>query len=221
VNRRRFFREGLRELLRPLADATEPIAHIVRQLEALEGGPAQPPRPATSPRAIQSHAPSIETWLRPPGALPEDELARTCTRGGECVRSCPAQAIRIDITGTVAGGLPHIFADDMPCVVCDSLACMHNCPSGALVLFKAADIDMGTAVWNEETCIRTRGQTCTLCVDQCPIGPAAIQIVEERIVVIEAGCTGCGVCQNYCPTNPKSIKVVPTRLRDLPVPAAK
>src|SRR5438105_8611642 len=36
VNRRGFFREGLRELLRPMFEAVEPIENVARQLSDLE-----------------------------------------------------------------------------------------------------------------------------------------------------------------------------------------
>ena len=36
VNRRRFFREGLRELLKPLAQAIEPLEKVTRELSKLD-----------------------------------------------------------------------------------------------------------------------------------------------------------------------------------------
>ena len=44
VNRRRFFREGLRELLKPLANAIDPVHEAVKQFEAMSapfGSPAR------------------------------------------------------------------------------------------------------------------------------------------------------------------------------------
>jgi ferredoxin-type protein NapG len=215
VNRRRFFREGLRELLKPLASAVEPIEEVVRQLEgmdatAVRGGVAprvpQPPRP-----------PEPVAFLRPPGALAGDDFASACTRCGDCVRACPAHCIQLDETGRVAGGAPYVVPDTMPCVVCDGLQCMHACPSGALRPIPLGEIDMGTAVWNEARCVRSHGEACTTCVDQCPVGSVAIELSGGKVRVIEDGCIGCGVCEHYCPTGPKSITVVPRDARDLPV----
>jgi len=76
---------------------------------------------------------------------------------------------------------------------------------------------MGTAVWKESTCLRTRGEPCTICIDQCPVGSVAIELREGKVHVIEDGCIGCGVCEHYCPTTPKSIVVTPRDARDLPV----
>ena len=117
------------------------------------------------------------------------------------------------------GGVPYIVADEMACVVCDSLACMNVCPSGALQLVPRNDIDMGVAIWHSDTCLRTTahgpesGQNCTICIDTCPIGSFAIELKDGRINVKEAGCVGCGVCQHECPTDPKSIVVMPKSIQ--------
>jgi ferredoxin-type protein NapG len=103
----------------------------------------------------------------------------------------------------------------MPCVVCDGLHCMQNCPSGALLFTPAAEIDMGTAVWHEHLCVRSRGEECTICVDQCPMGSAALVLEDGRVKVIEEGCAGCGVCEHACPTTPKSITVTPKAAREV------
>ncbi len=152
--------------------------------------------------------PLPQRFLRPPGAMPEYEFASICTRQGACVTACPADAIRI-VPG-VAGGLPHIVARTAPCVVCDSLACMKGCPSGALQNVGRADhIMMGFATVAHDTCLRTTGEECTLCVDPCPLGESAIGIGEAGQVEVRAGCIGCGVCERACPTEPTSIWVEP------------
>ena len=199
IDRRRFFRQGLRELLKPLADAAEPIERLLAELESLNGTPPPPPR--TFP---------LKPILRPPGALDEERFRETCSRSGECVNACPAQAIKIDPTGRRGGGAAYIDATEMPCVVCDGLYCMEVCPSGALQKTPRFEIDMGTASWREEFCVRSHGEDCTICIDQCPLGSAAIKLDENgKVDVIEQGCIGCGVCEHYCPTTPKAIEVIP------------
>jgi ferredoxin-type protein NapG len=91
---------------------------------------------------------------------------------------------------------------------------MSACPSGALVPVPMFDIDMGTAVWRESSCLRARGEDCTLCVDKCPLGSAAIELVDSRIVVHPLGCVGCGSCQQHCPTSPRSIVVIPKSVKE-------
>jgi ferredoxin-type protein NapG len=208
VNRRRFFREGLRELLKPVAKAVEPIQEVARHFGEMDYlSPAEPAKPAKA-------TPALTNWLRPPGALEGDHFTDVCSRCGECVKVCPAQCIKIDSAGIIAGGAPYIEPDVMPCVMCNGLLCMHGCPTGALRPIPIQDIDMGTARWREESCVRSIGENCTICIDQCPMGSAALELNGNRVVVTEEGCTGCGVCQHYCPTSPKSIVVTPRDVRD-------
>src|SRR5690606_16712159 len=87
------------------------------------------------------------TMVRPPGALPEKDFLDTCYRCGNCIDVCPARAIRPMSQGDVErAGTPYIDADLSACVVCDELACMKACPSGALQLVsEPAQISMGLA----------------------------------------------------------------------------
>ncbi len=201
IDRRRFFRRGLSELLKPLAEATKPIERALAELESLDHRILPEQARPTYP---------LKILLRPPGALAGRDFLDTCSRCAVCVAVCPAHCIKIDTSGTVAGGFPYIVASESPCVVCDGLHCMQNCPSGALVFTPAADIDMGTAEWKEHLCVRSSGQECRICVDQCPMGEVAITLDEAgKVVVKEDGCIGCGVCEHQCPTVPKSIVVNP------------
>ena len=158
--------------------------------------------------------PRPQVWLRPPGALREADFLGTCDRNGKCVAVCPVQAIRID--PAKAGGKPFIDADASACVVCTGLKCMSVCPTGAIKPTSINDIDMGTAVWHSSSCLRTRGDSCTICVDKCPLGSAAIELKNGQIAVKPLGCIGCGVCQMECPTSPKSITVIPIAAKTAP-----
>ncbi len=185
-NRRQFFRHGLQSILNPLADLLE--AHGTMSV--------------TLP----------ESLLRPPGALPETDFLNTCRRSGDCVRACPAAAIRLlPSTDPQLGGTPVVDPNLAACVICDELACMRVCPSGALQLVDSpADIRMGLAHVRVEACLRTQGEDCAECVERCPLGSTAIRIGwSGSIEVQSAGCVGCGVCQLYCPTRPRAIVVQP------------
>jgi ferredoxin-type protein NapG len=197
VNRRRFFRDSLRELLRPISETLEKAANDLGATESAK---------RIVPLAI---------WLRPPGALPESQFLETCSMCAACVRVCPVQCIKIDTSGNMGGnkgdGAPFIDPDSTACAVCDGLYCMPACPSGALQITPLNQIDMGTAVWHSESCVRSRGEDCTICIDHCPIGTFAIESKGNDVLVHETGCIGCGVCQHDCPTNPKSITVMAKR----------
>ena len=213
LDRRRFFRLGLRELIKPLANAAEPIERALRELESLDQTLSSTSS-TSSPSSPSSRA--LPVILRPPGALDELAFRDQCSRCGVCVSVCPAHAIKIDPTAAVGNGVPYIVAAEAPCVACDGLHCMQNCPSGALTFRPLVEIDMGTAQWKPHFCTRTTlGDDCRICVNQCPLGSAALVIDEAgKVKVIEDGCIGCGVCERYCPTEPKSIVVIPKNARE-------
>lgn len=184
-DRRAVFRLGLRRLMEPVVDYLQ--------------------------QRVEISLPVVREVLRPPGALPEKKFLDTCYRCGNCVDVCPARAIRpfssddINLTGT-----PWIDPDLAACVVCEELACMKACPSGALKRVEPTQIRMGLARVDMGLCVRSRGDSCQLCVEKCPVGSVALSVgAAGRIEVTAEGCVGCGSCQFYCPTLPKAIRVDP------------
>ncbi len=175
LDRRGFFQELLTHWVRPAAKQAE--------------------------QRVESYLPEERRFLRPPGAIPEREFLHTCFHSGNCVDSCPANAIQTylgedeDLIGT-----PIIDPDKQPCVVCESLACMQACPSGALRSLELREIQMGEVLWQEDQCIRTSGEECTLCIDRCPLRTEAIRLGDDGRICLLQGCIGCGVCQYHCPT---------------------
>lgn len=185
-NRRAMFRLGLKQLMEPVAQFLE--------------------------ERLQIQLPLPRTVLRPPGAQPEREFLAACYRCGNCVDVCPAKAIRAMSTDDLEQrGTPYIDPDLSACVVCDELACMKSCPSGALrPVEKPGDIRMGLARVKLDVCVRSRGEDCRICITKCPIGSSAIEInAAGHVEVRPAGCVGCGACQFYCPTTPKAIQIEP------------
>ena len=213
LHRRNFFREGFRQLLRPIAEV---VADAVEDRLERVGIPTVD---SIGTRAAPQGTTSGETRvdlpdhpvLRPPGALPEREFLERCTSNAQCVSACPVAAIKLGRSDDPRlHDKPFIDPKYQACVVCDDLACMDACPSGALQVVSRESIDMGLAVLREDVCLRADGEDCQVCVDKCPIGNRAIVIgVAGRVTVYDEGCTGCGVCQMYCPTEPAAIVVVP------------
>lgn len=163
---------------------------------------------------LEQRAPRMEPsgYLRPPGAIDERLFTSTCQRCGACVKACPANAIfPLDDSFGPATGTPAIDPDRAACVVCDGLVCTTGCPSGALLpLLDAADIQMGTAQVYKALCLQSRGESCSICVDRCPLGESAIRgVADTPPEVLSPGCVGCGVCQLFCPTTPKAIVISP------------
>ncbi len=168
---------------------------------------------------VETRLPAVErsavtrSWLRPPGAIDEPTFLDKCYRCGACVDVCPAKAILPSRAADARlAGTPVIDPNLAACVVCEGLQCTQVCPSGALTpLHDPGEIRMGLAVVNAGVCVRSHGENCTICVDKCPIGAAAIRIDGSGPpLVVEPGCVGCGVCQLYCPTLPKAIVVRPS-----------
>ena len=210
ADRRNFFAVSLRKLLTPLAAIlerrVEPVAN------ALQGKIAPLAPVGTVPHTPQSPPPVVpQVILRPPGALPPDEFEQTCSQCGKCVEVCPVSCIHINPKVHISGGFPYIVPSVAACTLCDELACMHACPSGALKVVQRTEVRIGLAEMNFKTCLRTHGEDCRLCIQACPIGEAAITVSETtgRVLVKTTGCTGCGMCEQACPTAPASISVKP------------
>ena len=163
------------------------------------------PSPDDSPQTPDS--PPAVRYLRPPGARPGDAFAETCEGCSRCVDACPVDCIVIH--ENVESGLPFIVARARACVVCDDLACMPACPTGALEVLPREKIRMGLAVVDHDTCLRTGpdAEDCTLCVQRCPIGTAALTVGDDGLIEVGDACVGCGECENACPTEPPAIIV--------------
>lgn len=149
-------------------------------------------------------------YLRPPGARPGDAFADLCSGCTACVEACPAHCIEFNVGH--AQDLPYIVARQRACVVCDELACMKACPTGALELVgDVAEIAMGTAFVNHTRCLREddgQGEDCRVCVRHCPVGETALSIDDAGRVAVGDACIGCGICEERCPTEPASIIVL-------------
>ncbi len=75
-----------------------------------------------------------KTRLRPPGALDEDKYLASCIKCGQCVQTCPVEAVVLADTEDGFGlGAAYIDARAQGCdFSCDALQCVLACPTGAL-----------------------------------------------------------------------------------------
>lgn len=211
MHRRGFFTQGLRQLFKPLAKMVEERLEHVGLPDWDDHSPSSASRPAgAAGRPVSTSLPADRPLLRPPGALPEEEFLSTCISSGRCIHSCPVSAIQWGYSDDPSRDRkPFIDVRRQACVVCEHLACMNACPSGALKLVAKEEIRMGLAQLRDDVCVRTQGEDCQICVDKCPLGSTAIAIpyYGAPVEVREPGCVGCGVCEMYCPTEPKAIVV--------------
>ncbi len=118
----------------------------------------------------------------------------TCLGYGDCVISCPFDAIIID-----SNSLPVIDPD--LCKGCG--ICVERCPQKILELFPlktrvlcfCKNTDKGSKV--RQAC-KVGCISCNLCEKKCPEN--AIQIINHLPVVDIEKCTLCGICVSVCPT---------------------
>ncbi len=95
-DRRSFFRQLFLKGAEKLHEATEKVA---QQFKVFEPPPPPPPAYHYDERRYDGTG---TRYLRPPGALPQPAFGDTCSRCGDCVKACPAQAIKLDINAIVA-----------------------------------------------------------------------------------------------------------------------
>lgn len=218
-SRRGFFARCIRDMMAPVASLIE------RKVEPIASAFNTEFDHGTSPMYSDAeHHDYYDRFagpdiiLRPPGALPEGDFEKACSKCGLCVQACPVKCIAIDSEAKIGDGLPYIVPTLAPCVVCDELACMKACPSGALKLVEKTKIRMGLAVVDASACLRSHGEDCRLCVEACPVGDSAMVISQTsgRVLVKTNGCVGCGGCEHACPTDPAAVTVHPIKTDAFP-----
>lgn len=166
---------------------------------------------------VESKAGQRHKYLRPPGAIKEEEFINKCLRCGQCVKSCKSGFIQ---SATLEAGFegiwtPILNADAGYCLY-ECNACTKVCPADAikpLTLEEKKKFKMGTAVIDTDYCYTyADGFACSVCYDKCPLPEKAIRFREieiwdyrgklnkiKQIFINPDVCTGCGICQNACP----------------------
>jgi MauM/NapG family ferredoxin protein len=151
------------------------------------------------------------SYFRPPGAAPELMFLASCTRCGDCIEACPANAIIKAPSGAgFAVGTPIIDPMVQPCVVCDTMWCTESCPTDALTLpsngwdgYRMARLEL-----EPERCIAFHDVACGVCARVCPVGERALALDDAGRPVLKAeGCVGCGACVRACVTAPPSLEL--------------
>lgn len=169
---------------------------------------------------VESHVDAATSggtrYLRPPGAVAEDELARRCVRCHKCGENCSNSCIRfVDAEGPATlRGTPYIVPREKACVLC--MRCNHGCPSGALLPVDPDHpriwevVSMGEAAIDRNICHSYQGYVCGVCIRACPLQGLALRAdLWEKPVLDPARCVGCGLCEHACFHMPQAIRVRP------------
>lgn len=153
-------------------------------------------------------------FLRPPGALREDDFKKQCIGCFKCATACPNDCI--EMAGFEYGFenvyTPIILPRSKGCTLC--MRCTEVCPTGALKEIPRdmesvrANVKMGIAVVDQDLCYSYHGRTCGVCYRACPLPGKALSVglYEQPTINIDE-CVGCGLCEQACIHMPQAIRV--------------
>lgn len=160
-------------------------------------------------------AASAKVYLRPPGALSENEFTGRCIRCFICGEICPNKAIKfVGLEGGVTDiGTPYIVPREQGCILC--MKCGQVCPTGALKKMEndgdeiIKNVYMGRAVVDKTICYSYNNRICGFCQQACPFPDVALKLGNWARPIVTDKCVGCGLCEKACIQVPQAIRVIP------------
>lgn len=180
MERREFFRRGVRESARALA-------HV-----AAEKLPTR-----------------IARYVRPPFADPEFErLCTRCDACAKACSYDVLFSLSKDQAGA-GSGLPAMDLLNKGCRLCDGWPCVTACEAGALRLPGDAEAvpHLAHVSIDEELCLPYSGPECGACAHACPVDGALNWVDQTKPAIDPAACVGCALCRATCIANPNAINV--------------
>ena len=169
---------------------------------------------APGPVRAALNQPSLR-YLRPPGALAEEDFLARCIHCGQCGEICPNRCIKYfgSENGLSSLDTPYIIPREKACILC--MKCGDICPTGAIRQIDAGlepileNVRMGHAVVDESLCLSFQGITCGVCYRACPLPDIAITVGMLEQPHVTDQCIGCGLCERSCIQLPQAIRIMP------------
>lgn len=158
-------------------------------------------------------------FVRPPGAVSEEDFESRCIRCGLCGEICPNRCIQFFNTenGMASLDTPYIIPRQQACILC--MKCGEVCPTGAIQKIEREAgailqfVKMGQARVDEQLCLSFQGKTCGVCYRACPLQDIAIRVGMLEQPHVSSACVGCGLCERSCIQIPQAIRIIPNNKR--------